>query len=66
MDDDGSVGLSAIIWAMPTLSLPSLELGVSRRVAPCQRPVHSGLVLIGHECATGRGCVGHKCAIVRV
>jgi hypothetical protein len=61
----GSVGLSAIIWAIPTLGLHSLGLGAARRVAPCQRPTHSGQVQIGHKCAVGQRCVGHTCTAVR-
>jgi hypothetical protein len=49
------MGLSAIIWAMPTPGLCSLGLGAARRVVACERPAHSGLVPIGHECAAGRG-----------
>jgi hypothetical protein len=44
-------GLSTIIQAMSSPSLRSLGLGAVRRVAPYQRPTHSGLVPIGHECA---------------
>jgi hypothetical protein len=36
-------------------SLHSLGLGAVRRIAPCQRPMHSGLVPVGHECDAGRG-----------
>jgi hypothetical protein len=43
-------GPSAIIWAMLIPSLCSLGLSMARLVAPCQRPAHSGLVPIGHEC----------------
>lgn len=39
-------GPSTIIWAMPTPSLHSLGLGAASHVAPCQRPIHSGLVPI--------------------
>jgi hypothetical protein len=53
-DDMSSVGTSAIIWAITTPVLHSLWLDVARCVAPCQWPTHSGLVSIGHECATGR------------
>jgi hypothetical protein len=42
---------SAIIRAMSTLGLRSLRLGMTHRVAPCQRPAHSDLIPIGHECA---------------
>jgi hypothetical protein len=45
--------LSAIILATPTPGLRSLGLGAAHRVAPCQRPMHSVLVLIGYECAAG-------------
>jgi hypothetical protein len=49
-------GPNAIIRAM--LTLRSLGLGAIHRVAPCQRPAHSGLVPIGHECIAGRGTRG--------
>jgi hypothetical protein len=67
----------AIIQAMPTPSLRSLGLDVSRRVVSCHRPSHSGLVTIGHECAVGRGTrwainvprfegfAGHECFVIR-
>ena len=58
-------GLERIIWAMPTPGLRSLGLDVARRVAPCQRPVYSGLVPIGHGCAADRGRVGYKCVAVQ-
>jgi hypothetical protein len=57
-------GLSAIIRDMPTPGLHSLGLGVVRRVVPCQRSAHLGLVLVGHECVVGRGA-WDKCVIVR-
>jgi hypothetical protein len=50
--------LGAIIQAMMILGLHSLGLGMAWRVAPCQRPMHSGLVVIGHECPVGQGASG--------
>jgi hypothetical protein len=51
-------GLGAIIRAMSTHGLRSLGLGTVCLVVPCRRPAHSGLALIGHECAVGLGAHG--------
>jgi hypothetical protein len=66
---------SIIIWATLTPGLHSRGLDVARRVAPCQRSVHSSLVPIGltHKCVVGwggawvvnapqfKGFVGYEC-----
>jgi hypothetical protein len=46
------------IRAMSTPSLRSLDLDAICPVVPFPRPPHSGLVLIDHECAAGRGMRG--------
>lgn len=51
-------GPNAIIRARSNPCVCSLGLGAVRRVVPCQQPAHLGLVLIAHECATGRGTRG--------
>jgi hypothetical protein len=64
-DNMGCMGSSRHHSGYDDPGLHGRGLGVARCVVPCHRPAHLGLVVIGHECAAGRGRVSHKCTSSR-